>query len=89
MNGLFKEDSRYTSNILKESNALKGSTYEKNDTLFLDIIHFEYLDWKFQMIYASNIRNSPMSCIINERAMEMLQFSSHDNKKSSSLKIII
>lgn len=65
----------------KESNFLKLSSSEKSDILCLDVIRFEYLDWKFQMIYSTNIKNTSVPCIINDRAMEMVYFSSYENKK--------
>ena len=66
---------------LKESNYLKANSSEKTDTLSLSVIRFEYLDWKFQMIFANNIKNTTFPCTINERAMEMLYFSSYENEK--------
>jgi hypothetical protein len=71
-------------NIQKVVSSVKNSgVHDKNnnDILCLDVIRFEYLDWRFQMIYASNLKNSSFPCVVNERAMEMLFFSSIDNNK--------
>lgn len=61
--------------------SLKENMNTTTDTLILDIIKFECLDWKFQMIYASNIKNTSFPYTLNERAMEMLHFSTFENKK--------
>lgn len=74
------------SNLTGASQNLKSSGVQEmnkisNDILCLDLIRFEYLDWKFQMIYASNLKNTLFPCSLNERAMELLYFSSVENKK--------
>lgn len=80
---LMNSNKESSSVIKKDSNfmSLKENMNTTTDTLILDIIKFECLDWKFQMIYASNIKNTSFPCFLNERAMEMLQFSTFENRK--------
>ena len=74
------------SNLIGNSQNLKNSGLQEfnkssEEILCLDVIRFEYLDWKFQMIYASNLKNTSFPCFINERAMDLLFFSPIDIKK--------